>query len=110
MSAVADVVVAFVTAPPDAARALARDLVASRAVACANVVPAVWSAYRWEGEVEEAEEALLVLKTTRGRIAEVEAELDRLHPYDTFELVVLDVAGGSARYLAWVADSVVGPG
>ncbi|MFN8019568.1 MAG: divalent-cation tolerance protein CutA [Acidimicrobiales bacterium] len=100
------VVVALVTAPPEAARPLARALVDSRAVACANVVPAVWSTYRWEGQVEEADESLLVLKTTRGRLADLEVVLDDAHPYDIYELVVLDVAGGSAAYLAWVAGSV----
>lgn len=59
--------------------------------------------YWWEGRVERAGEALLVLKTARERVRGLEALLRDVHPYDTFELVVMDLSGGSAPYLAWIA-------
>ena len=105
------IVVALVTAPPDVARPLARLLVERRVAACANVVPAVWSTNRWQGEVEVAEEALLILKTTRAQVPPLDELLAEHHPYDAYELVILDVVDGAAAYLAWVADGVApGPG
>lgn len=99
-------VVCLVTTPVDHADRIARALVDARVAACVNVVPAVRSVYRWEGEVQQDEEALLLVKTTTDRVDALDAQLDGLHPYDTYELVALDVTGGSAAYLDWIAASV----
>lgn len=104
-----DAVVCLVTTPPDRAHPIAEALVARELVACVNIIAAVQSVYRWQGAVEHDDEALLVLKTTRAAIPALDAALGELHPYDTFELVALDVAGGSADYLAWVGASVAPP-
>jgi periplasmic divalent cation tolerance protein len=102
----ADAVVCLVTVPPDQAHQLADALVSDRLAACVNVLPAVHSVYRWEGEIQRDDESLLIVKTTTARIAEIEATLDRVHPYDTFELIALDVTAGAAPYLAWLAEAV----
>jgi periplasmic divalent cation tolerance protein len=102
----ADPVVCLVTAPPDRADELAKALVAERLAACVNVVPQVRSFYRWEGEVADDAESLLVVKTTTTRIPAIDEALQRLHPYDTFELIALDVTAGAAPYLAWLSESV----
>jgi periplasmic divalent cation tolerance protein len=101
--------VCLVTTPPDRAHPIAEALVARELVACVNIVAGVQSVYRWKGAVEHDEEALLVMKTTRAALAALDAALRELHPYETFELVALDVAGGSADYLNWIADSVAPP-
>ncbi len=104
-----DAVVCLVTTPPDQARSIADALVARELVACVNILPRVQSVYRWKGAVESDDEALLVMKTTRAALAALDAALGELHPYETFELVALDVAGGSAEYLRWIAESVAPP-
>jgi periplasmic divalent cation tolerance protein len=101
-----DCVVCLVTAPPDRAGEISKALVEERTAACVNVVSAVQSVYRWEGEVAEAEEALLIVKTTRAAVPELEDALRRLHPYENFELVALDVVAGAPAYLGWIAESV----
>ena len=70
--------------------------------ACVNVIPKVVSVYRWEGAVERAEEALLVIKTADDRVDELRERLAQLHPYDVPEIVVLDVLLSHAPYAAWV--------
>jgi periplasmic divalent cation tolerance protein len=96
--------VVLVTAPDaDAGAALARSLVADRLAACVNLVAGVTSVYRWEGAVEEASEVLLVLKTTAGRLAALEAAVVERHPYDVPEFVALEPAAVEARYAAWLA-------
>ncbi len=105
----AEPVVCLVTAPPDRALAIAEALVERGLAACVNVAASVRSVYRWKGAVERDEESLLVVKTTRGALAALEAALAELHPYETFELVALVVAGGSRPYLDWIGDSVAAP-
>ena len=92
-----------------AAEALAQAIVEARLAACVHVAPAGRSTYRWERAVECAEERQIVIKTTRVRLAALEAHVRAAHPYALPEWLVLDV-GGSADYLQWVGDSVAGPG
>lgn len=102
-------VVCLVTTPPDRARPIAAALVERELVACVNIVSGVASVYRWKGAVEHDEEALLVIKTTGEAVGALEDALGELHPYETFELVVLDVTGGATAYLDWIGESVALP-
>ena len=104
-----DRVVCLVTTPPDRAGPIAQALVERELAACVNIVAGVRSVYRWEGAVEHDEESLLVIKTTRAAVAALDGALAELHPYDTFELVALDVTGGSREYLDWISRSVALP-
>jgi periplasmic divalent cation tolerance protein len=95
----------LVTAPDlKTARKLAQSALAARLIACANLIPKVESHYRWQGKVERANEVLLLLKTTRTKLAKLEKLILTAHPYDTPEFVALKIDAGNARYLAWLAD------
>ena len=91
------------TAPVEAAEKLSSTLVAERLAACVNVLPRVVSVYRWEGKVERAEEALLVAKTSEKTLKRLMARIAEIHPYETPEIVALDVAVANDPYLRWVA-------
>jgi periplasmic divalent cation tolerance protein len=89
------------------ARKIARSVVEKKLAACVNISTApVESVYRWKGKVETAKEHLLIIKTSKTRLKELEREVSRLHSYETPEFVVLQVAGGSTAYLRWLAKSV----
>jgi periplasmic divalent cation tolerance protein len=95
------------TAPDlERARALARALVEERLAACVSFQPGLNSVYRWKGAVEEANEVLLVIKTTAERLPELERAFARLHPYEVPELVALEPAHVAAPYLAWLVAEV----
>lgn len=97
----------LVTAPDlKTARALAKAALTARLVACANLVPKVESHYWWQGKLEASAEVLIVLKTTRARLAALEKLVVAEHPYDTPEFIALPLAEGNAKYLAWLAGSV----
>ncbi|MBL8730935.1 MAG: divalent-cation tolerance protein CutA [Planctomycetes bacterium] len=96
------VIVALCTAPGAVAETLAKALVGERLVACVNVVPGVRSFFRWQGEVDVADEVLLVIKTTRAQVPALQRRLPELHPYQVPELLVFDVADGLPAYLRWV--------
>lgn len=72
---------AYITTPPDDAADLARILVEERLAACVNRVPCE-SVYRWDGEVHEDEEVILLAKTTDERYPALEARVLELHPYE----------------------------
>ena len=95
--------VALTTCPPDRAEALARALV-ERGAACVNILPGVRSIYRWQGEVHDDAEALLVVKVAAARAEELRSALPGLHPYELPEWVVLapDAPLTSPAYAAWV--------
>ena len=103
-----EVRIALVTAPTSVAHDLARALVQRRVAACVNVVPGVRSVYRWEGAVEEADEAILVVKVDAARASSLPERVAELHPYDVPEVLVLEVGEGLPAYLSWVIESTVG--
>jgi periplasmic divalent cation tolerance protein len=101
------IVVAFTTTPDgDSAAAIARQLVEEGIVACASRIPEVVSIYRFEGAVHEDRENLLIMKTARPKLAELEARLMDLHPYDVPELVVVDASKVGAKYAEWLRSVV----
>ena len=94
----------------DDAHSLASILVTERLAACVNVLGEMDSVYRWKGNVESAHEHLMVIKTTAERLPDVEARVRALHPYEVPEFVVLAIAGGSEKYLAWIRESTMKTG
>ena len=91
----------------DAGR-VARALVESRLAACASVVPGIRSYYRWKGELETSDEALLVIKTSRELFGALKAELEKIHPYDVPEILALPVVEGAENYLNWIDANLRG--
>ncbi|MBC7104475.1 MAG: divalent-cation tolerance protein CutA [Firmicutes bacterium] len=87
---------------------LARALVAERLVACANVVPQIFSFYWWEGRLCEEQEALILAKTTAEKCQEVVARVRELHTYQVPAVLCLPVAGGNADFLEWVRTETGG--
>ncbi len=107
----AEALVVLSTAPSlDEGRTLGRRLVEERLAACVNVVPSVQSVFRWQGAIEEAEEALLVINTRPERYAELERRIQALHSYSVPEILALPVASGAPAYLNWLRDTVSGGG
>ena len=105
-----DVRVGLCTCPDMAvAGAIARALVDEGLAACVSMLPGVTSVYRWQGEVEQASEVQLLIKTTPARWDALVARLVTLHPYDVPELLGLDAVGGLPGYLHWVTDSTRPP-
>ena len=98
-----DVRIVLVTVPDAAVgEALSVDLVERGLAACASFLPGLTSVYRWEGEVQRASEQLVLIKTSRARVADLIARVAELHPYDVPEVLAVPVEAGFGPYLAWV--------
>jgi periplasmic divalent cation tolerance protein len=83
---------------------LGRGIVGARLAACAQIVGPIRSLYWWDGVVQDSREWQLLLKTTAGRLPALEAHIKANHSYDTPEIIVTAIAGGSAEYLNWVSE------
>lgn len=93
------------TTCPDAATAerIARTLVEEKLAACVNMLPPMRSIYRWKGQVEDATEQLLVIKTAQ-QFAAVRDRIRSLHPYELPEIITVPIADGLPDYLAWLRN------
>ena len=98
-----DVRMVYCTCPnSDVAGALARQLVECQLAACVNILPEIRSIYRWQGEVQDDAESLLLIKTKRAVVGELQQWLLEHHPYDEPEIIAVPVTEGSPGYLEWV--------
>ena len=84
------------------ARRIGRSAVEKKLAACANIVTGVESIYRWKRKVERTREVLVIMKTSAGRLRELESEVKRMHSYDVPEFVAVPIVAGSREYLEWI--------
>lgn len=88
------------------AGSIARALVERKLAACVNISGPISSVYRWEGAVEDAEEFLLLIKTTRRAFERLREAIAELHSYELPECIALPVEAGSEPYLRWIDANV----
>ncbi|HEV2642251.1 MAG TPA: divalent-cation tolerance protein CutA [Candidatus Elarobacter sp.] len=101
----ADAVVVLTTiGTENDAATLVRALLERRLIACGTIIPRVRSIYRWEEKIADETEVVLLLKTRSATLDALEQAFESLHPYKLPELLVLPVAAGLPKYLAWIAD------
>jgi periplasmic divalent cation tolerance protein len=101
-----DVLVLTTVAEAEQAATFARGLVEARLAACVSVLPGATSFYRWKSEaITEDREIVLLIKTHRHKLTEVEAYFRAHHPYECPEFVVLDAAT-SEGYSAWLRNEL----
>jgi periplasmic divalent cation tolerance protein len=101
---VGDSLVVLCTCPDeDTGRRIAEALVGEHLAACVNRMPGVRSTYRWQEQVMDEPEVLLIIKTVKSRYDALEVRLKALHPYEVPEIIAIPVVAGSAQYLTWVA-------
>lgn len=88
------------------ARALVTTLVQDRIIACGTLLGNARSIYRWEGNVREESEVVVLLKTDVAKWDALRAAVERHHPYEVPELLALPVTHGLERYLSWLASEI----
>ncbi len=98
--------VVFISVPLGETNKLARTLVEKRLAACVNIIPKIESYFWWDDTVQNDTEALLLVKTIKGKFDELMTYVQDNHPYDPPEILALDVSAGLPEYLAWVRDEI----
>ena len=91
----------------DAARAFISALVQARLIACGTLLPGATSLYRWEGELTEEAEVVVLLKTDVAKWEALCAAVREQHPYEVPELLALPVSRGLDLYLSWLTNEVI---
>jgi periplasmic divalent cation tolerance protein len=86
----------------DDATRVVRALVEERLIACGNLLPGARSIYRWQGEVADQPEVVVLMKTRKQDWTAFLSRLHELHPYDTPECVAVRIAAGAPKYMAWL--------
>jgi periplasmic divalent cation tolerance protein len=86
-------------------RKIAQVLVHEGLAACVNLLPNITSVYRWQGEVQENTELLLLIKTRQEHYPALEDRIKALHPYEVPEIIAHKIEVGSGNYLDWIAKS-----
>lgn len=82
---------------------VAQTLLLERLIACANMLP-VRSLYRWEGQIQNEPEIVMMAKTTRDKQSAVIARIKSLHSYDVPCIVCYPASDGYAPFLGWVKE------
>src|ERR1051326_7739215 len=100
------IVILSTCANAEEAERIARALLDARLAACVNVLPGARSFYRWKGQVEDAAECLLVIKSSRRLFAAVRAAIEKTHSYEVPEIVALPIVDGAPNYLNWIEESL----
>ena len=93
----------------DAAEAehIGRAVVEERLAACINILGSCRSIYRWQGEIESAEEVPAILKTHSWQADALIERIDELHSYDTPCIAVWPIDKLLRRYAEWVEESTI---
>jgi len=86
----------------ETAETIARQLVESQLAACVNILPSVTSIYQWQGEIETAQEHLLLIKSRNDKYPELENRIQSLHPYELPEIVSVPIDQALPDYLKWI--------
>ena len=98
--------IVMVTVPDlDLARAVVRGVLDARLAACGNIVPGVESHYWWQGKLEQASEVLILFKTMNSAVHRLEAHITAAHPYETPEIITMDLTTAPSKYLDWIVQS-----
>ena len=98
-----DIVIVLTTVADDErAEQLARRLVDEQLAACVALHPPMVSFYRWLGAIQRDTERQMMIKTTRARLAALEARLTQLHAYELPEFLVVAADGSSETYMKWI--------
>jgi periplasmic divalent cation tolerance protein len=89
----------------ETAQRISNQLVTEKFAACANILPAIESVYRWKEKIETGTETLVFFKLSEDRQSLFQEKLRSLHPYEVPEIIFIPVASGLPEYLGWVAEN-----
>lgn len=87
---------------------LSDKLLEARLAACVQISSTVTSCYRWEGDVQRAEEIVLAIKSTRRAWPALSQLLAEIHPYEEPQIIALPIVEATDSFAQWVTDEVEG--
>lgn len=105
----ANILLALSTFPDaETARRISNQLVTEKFAACANILSAIESIYRWKEKIESGNETLVFFKLSEDRQSAFQEKLRSLHPYEIPEIIFVPVSSGLPEYLDWIVENCGG--
>ncbi len=100
-------IVVFITVPNEnEGKKIANYIVENKLGACVNIVSKINSIYYWQGNIENDEEYLLIIKTRKDKFDELVKEVKKLHSYTVPEIIAMPILLGSDDYLKWIDETL----
>lgn len=88
------------------AERIAQNLVGEKLAACVNILPEITSIYSWQDKIECDNEVQLIIKSKAELFEQLCENIHTVHPYQTVEIIALNIQQGDENYLNWIANSV----
>ncbi|MCF7808528.1 MAG: divalent-cation tolerance protein CutA [Candidatus Marinimicrobia bacterium] len=70
--------------------------------ACVQILPQMTSIYKWKGDIQNAEEFLVLFKTVQSKTQDLMQSIKKIHSYETPEIIAVDAASVDSDYLKWL--------
>ncbi|MBU1121987.1 MAG: divalent-cation tolerance protein CutA [Candidatus Omnitrophica bacterium] len=99
-------IVVFVTIPTKDSEKLIEKLLNERVCACVNIINNVKSYFWWQGKIDQAQESLLMIKTTDKAFSSLKKLIKSNHPYQVPEIIAFNIDQGNKDYLDWISQEV----
>lgn len=106
MKEFAPVVILITASIDEEAEKIANKLLTQRKAACVNIIPKVQSLFWWKGELDSADEAVLIVKSKASLVDEIVSLVKEAHSYEIPEVIALPLIGGNRDYLNWMSDEL----
>lgn len=84
---------------------IANHLLKQHLVACAKFVP-IASLYWWNGEIEHANETMIIFESAEDLFREIEVEIKKVHSYDTFVLTRVPMTNINEDAVRWLEENL----
>ena len=100
-------IVVLITAKDyDEAEKIGQELLKEKLIACVNITRGIRSLFWWEEKIDEAEEALMVVKTRKNFFEKIVETVKVIHSYAVPEIIALPIIAGQEDYLKWIDESL----
>lgn len=89
-----------------AAKDIGRHIMEKRMAACVNILPRTSTMYYWKGQIQDASEILLLVRTKTSQIQRLTEYVLAVHPYEIPEILSFPIEDGSMSYLKWMDEAI----
>jgi periplasmic divalent cation tolerance protein len=105
-----DLLLVYVTCKDVAqAKAISLHLMNKKLCACTNIFPDMQPMFFWppkSGTIDESKDVALIIKTLESKYAQVEAEIQKIHSFDTPCILAIPVAHVGKKYYDWLVGEM----
>jgi len=83
---------------------IGKALMKKKLAACVNIIPSMYSSFRWQGKILNASEAILIVKSIESKKEGILKEVKRLHSYSVPCILFVDIQSGNPDYIQWLHE------